>query len=249
MHRHPIARAIIALLGITWSAATLGIGVNANGSWNKTESGWYTDQGFQTDGEDGSNRATVSGGSPDGGAAFYASGTLLGDLALPLLAAWATAEYWDDTAYEAAAQVEVLQTYRYTGTDSGQYTIEFAVDGFNQGAMLTAQVLLFIGDRFITGRSLNAGSDGPILLIDAFSFWAQPLDVLLIRILLRAWADARTAGQSVSVDAANTMTVYFTAGDTSLLTPEVAPVPLPPAALALVTGLLALGRFARHRRR
>lgn len=78
---------------------------------------------------------------------------------------------------------------------------------------------------------------------DSLTFAIQPLDIFTVQAGLVAHASSIGFGRPGYADAYNTMTLSFTAGDTSLLIPlfdPPPPVPEPSTLLTLGVGLLVL---------
>jgi len=228
------------------------------------------------DGGVGSNSSSVSyGGNPDAG--YVASARYVGSDALPELKAAATAnvQVGDPlgvTYNDAVASASAVQAYAYSGSDSLEYQMAYSVDGVLLGGdrnYVSASISVY--DVFGYNPCIECGGDGPLasdylyfdgetnnppnparpfVLDGILSFTLNPGDMFYVFADLFVSADSWTG--SGYVDAANTMTVHFTAGDTSLLTPllnaasDSGAVPMPGGWLLLLSGALAWRVWSRR---
>ena len=231
----------------------------------------FQDLGSDADGGPGAAEAhaQLSGG----GYAGVGGASFAGPDALPELTAYAFAEMIPPGTdlrtyfYEVTGSASAIQQYTYLGAGPETYTIEYTLDGEFALSAADAASLMSIyggvtvyGSPFVPGAEVNPTLDfdyqgesasaigtAPFSLTGSVEFTVSPGDIVYVAANLFATADS-SHEVSGSVDALHTLSLAFTSGNPSLLTPEATAVPEPGTATLLLVGSAILGA-ARHRRR
>jgi hypothetical protein len=233
----------------------------------------------QHDGGDGRASSSVSfnGGSD---ARYEATATINGPDSLPTLGALAFADTLVDSGnfttsfHDASAFAKGTQEYFYTGTETGTFTIDFILEGSILGGPLSQLLggLTVFGSGFNPGQEIQpilgsafASAHGPsglnpsldVSKTGSITFSIAPGDSFFVVAQMLAIADSRddAVGAAV-VDAAHTLGLRFTGGNTSLLraglvgsggpAPDPATVPEPATLVLLGSGLAIAGRKMRR---
>jgi hypothetical protein len=227
-----------------------------------------TDLSSLNDGGFGNDSATVEFAngnlvSYDSTAVFTGPGSLphLGALATGNIAVAAP----DTFFYAASSAARATQEYTYTGSTPADYTVEYDINGDMAGGILTeiSGGFTVFGSGFdpnqevqpVLGFSFDhANGDGtvkPVHLTGDVTFSVNPGDVVFLQATLDVFADARSQQLFALADASHTLTMNFTQGDPSLLTPAITTpasgVPEPAGVLLMGTGLVALAIAGRRR--
>lgn len=202
---------------------------------------------------------------------WLAAGSLTGAQSLPELKALAKVDVPNTIGYvSATASAQGLQAYRYTGTETKNYTITFSVAGvltgnttesisggmnvwggtFNPNAEIPGTIL---GRDSATAHADASASSTQVNESRSISFSLNPGQDFFITAYLNAnafWSDGGDIAGTA--DAAHTMTAQFTAGDTAFLSTFATVVPLPPSILYLLSGIAfcwfgsGKGRYKPH---
>jgi hypothetical protein len=174
---------------------------------------------------------------------YSAKATVSGPKALPSMGVFAKADILVDIArlstffHFATAKAEQTQAYIYRGSVPATYTLEFVLDGQVIGGPFSE----LFGGFAIYGSDFNPGDPpigssfelvraipGParnVLLTGSVTFDVAPGDTFFLVAEMFATADSRDQNEA-EIDAANTLEMRFTAGDTSLLTPLLTEAPV-----------------------
>jgi hypothetical protein len=196
---------------------------------------------------------------------YFASAVLGGPQSLPQLGVLATGDIGAgglSTFFYAASPVaRGTQLYTYTGITPTDYTIQYNIDGTMAGGILTQ----ISGGFAVFGSGYNpfqevqptlgfsfdhANGDGtqkPVHLSGSVTFAINPGDSFYVQSTLDAYADSRSQSMFALADASHTLTMNFTQGDTSLLTPAAA-VPEPRGTFLTGMGIAGLVIAVRRRR-
>jgi hypothetical protein len=204
---------------------------------------------------------------------YSAVSVLNGPNALPTLHASANANIVaiigpppDTFFFDATAIARGTQLYTYSGTSATDYTLEYNVDGSMFGGPLTeiSGGFTVFGSGFNPGQEVQPtlgftfdhvngdGTEKPVHLTGDVTFTVNPGDEFFVQSTLIAIVDSRSAQLPASADAAHTLAMQFTQGDTSLLTPAaIAPstsdVPEPITSALLGIGLVGVGLTTRRK--
>jgi hypothetical protein len=194
------------------------------------------------------------------GHSAIATSTFAGPNALPELGAFAYADIVIGDLrtyfYEAGSTATGFQQYTYGGAVPETYTITYEIDGvFVLAAMDAASLMSIYGGVTVYGSPYDpyaevrptldydyVGDQAELAGEDAFdlggsvTFTVQPGDVFYVSATLFATADSSHEIVG-TVDAMHTLSLAFTSGDASLLTPEAAAVPEPATAELVLLGL------------
>jgi len=216
----------------------------------------------------------LSAGLDAAGAGWVLNGSaaLTGPNSLPQLGGFAFADIVIDPSipktyfYKAALTAQGTQKYDYSGATPQTYQIDYTLDGsFTLGSADAVSLMSVLGGLTVYGSNYNpfgefrgtvlgsmfsndhaslAGTE-PFALAGSVSFTVNPGDSFYVWSLLDVYADS--SHQVIgNVDAAHTLALQFSAGDTSLLSASVSAVP-ENTSLSLFAGGLGLVLLAARR--
>jgi hypothetical protein len=200
------------------------------------------------------------------------SAALTGPNSLPQLGAFAFADIVIDSSipktyfYKAGATAEGTQKYDYTGATPQTHQIDYTLEGsFTLGSADAVSLMSYTDGLTVFGSNYNPFGEyrgtflgthfsndharlaGTTLFAQAgsVSFTVNPGDSFYVWSMLSVYADS--SHQVIgTVDAAHTLALQFSAGDTSLLSASVSAVP-EPATLALFAAGLGMVLLAVRR--
>lgn len=226
-------------------------------------------------GVDGGPGATLAAlGAAGVGWDLSGSAALTGPNSLPQLGGFAFADIVLDPSipktyfYKAGLTAQGTQKYDFSGAAPQTYQIDYTLDGsFTLGSADAVSLMSVLGGLTVYGSNYNpfgefrgtvlgsmfsndhaslAGTE-PFALAGSVSFTVNPGDSFYVWSLLDVYADSSHQVMG-TVDAAHTLALQFSAGDTSLLSASVSAVPESPT-LALFAAGLGLIMFAARRLR
>ncbi len=168
--------------------------------------------------------------------------------------------------HSATTVARATEEYEYIGSTSTDYTLEYDVNGAVSGGILTeiAGGFTVFGSGFNPNQEVqpvlgftfdHANGDGtekPVHFNGSVTFTVNPGDTIFVQSTLDAFVDSRSQQLPAVADAAHTLDMSFTKGDTSLLIPAVTPdsnVPEPVTTALFGIGLAGVGLALRRRRR
>lgn len=223
----------------------------------------------------GPGSASARLGDAGTGWAFSGTAALAGPMALPELGGYAFTDIVVDPSipktffYKSGVTSQATQRYDYSGGGPQTYRIEYTVEGsFVLGALDAASLMQVLGGLTVYGSNYNpqgevhgtvldtsfVGRNASMAGVETFSlnasvsFTVAAGDSFYIWSLLDVYADS--SHQVIgSVDAAHTLRMQFTQGDTSLLAPAISAVPEPGLAALWAVGVAVLVGWLRSGRR